>query len=69
MELNYLNFNGALKGNCKRRKSDKLLYVSATIGTLTPNFKLGFFSFPCLLQLNLLGRGENKQIQNGVCDL
>jgi hypothetical protein len=45
MELNDLNFNGVLKGNCKRRKSDILLYVFATIGTLIPNFKLGFCSF------------------------
>jgi hypothetical protein len=60
MELNNLNFNGILKGNCKRRKSHTLLYVFATIGTLIPNFKLGFCLFQCLLQLTSLGEGRKQ---------
>jgi len=60
MELNDLNFNGVLKDNRKRRKSDKLIYVSATIGTPTPNFKLGFCSFHCLLQLTSFGKGRKQ---------
>jgi len=53
MELNDSNFNGVLKE--ERRKSDKLLYVFATIGTMIPNFKLGFCLFQCLLQITSFG--------------
>jgi len=60
MELKNLNFNGVLKGNCKRQKSDKLLYVFVTAGTLIQNFKLGFCSFQCLLQLTSLGEGRKQ---------